>query len=71
MCKLVNDKLEKKGLRYFARHSYDIASSIKSPIKRFIADLIVFKVFKYRYIPPSIYTIYSHTPFMLSFIVYT
>lgn len=51
-CPRNNESLREKGMQYFARHSYDIASDIKSPARRFKAYLTVFKMFKYRHIPP-------------------
>ncbi len=73
MCDLVPGKktlIMNAGMQYFARHSYEIASNIRSPINRFIAYLIVFKEFKYRHLPPPIYAILSYTPlpYLLKFI---
>ncbi|MDR4506256.1 MAG: glycosyltransferase family 2 protein [Candidatus Scalindua sp.] len=65
MCDLVPQKkslIRNLGMQYFARHSYEIASNIRSPLRRFLANLIVFKEFKYRHLPPAIHTIFSHTP---------
>lgn len=72
MCDLVSEKkilIRNRGMQYFAEHSYGIASKIKSPVKRFIANLVVFKKFKYRYIPPPVYQIlrYIHLYYPLRF----
>ncbi|GJQ57457.1 MAG: glycosyltransferase [Candidatus Scalindua sp. AMX11] len=66
MCDLVPQKkamVRDLGMRYFARHSYEIASDIRSPLNRFIAYLTVFRIFKYRHIPPFVYKALSRTPF--------
>ena len=68
LCDLVpNNKafIKNKGTQYFARTNYNIASRRKSPTKRFIAYLIVYKEFKVfkEFKLPSIYRLLSHTPF--------
>jgi glycosyltransferase involved in cell wall biosynthesis len=55
MCDLMpeSEKLIKtEGMQFFSGLNYKRASKVKSPFKRFIAYLIVFKKFKYRYFPP-------------------
>ncbi len=64
MCSLVpNDKdlMVKTGMPYFARLCYDLASRTRSPLKRSIAYLIIFKKFEFLYIPPSSGKLYSKT----------
>ena len=53
LCPENNDLIRYKGMQYFARHSYDIAGKTKSPARRLKAYLTVFKMFKYRHLPPS------------------
>jgi glycosyltransferase involved in cell wall biosynthesis len=58
MCSLAEGKRDMiihKGLQFFAEHNYDIASQIKSPIKRSFAYLLVYRFFKYRYSPLRFY----------------
>ncbi len=67
LCDLSSEKesiIRKQGMQYFAEHNYMIADEIKSPAKRFIAYLIVFKKFKvFKKLKfPSIAVILSHTP---------
>lgn len=76
MCRLCpknKDLIRQKGMQYFARHSYDMASHIMPRAKRLTAYWIVFKRFQYRHIPPSlsrflkspsssIIELISHTP---------
>ena len=68
LCDLSSEKesiIRNQGMQYFAKHNYMISDEIKSPAKRFIAYLIVFKKFKVlkeEFKLPSIYTILSHTP---------
>jgi len=50
MCNLVAEKesqIRKKGLRYFARMNYKLASTIKSPINRFRAYRMINRTFDY------------------------
>lgn len=57
MCELVSKEskvlIKKEGMYFFSKINYDRARAVKSPVKRFIAYVTVFKKFKYRY-PPSI-----------------
>ncbi len=67
MCDLVPEKkslIRKAGMKKFARNCYNLASEIKSPAKRFVAYLIIYKKFKIfkEFKLPSIYSILSHTP---------
>jgi glycosyltransferase involved in cell wall biosynthesis len=54
MCELVSENralVRRDGMRFFARANYSRASAVRSPLKRFIAYMIVFKEFNYRYYP--------------------
>jgi len=65
MCALAHENktlIRKEGMRYFSSHCYGIASKIRSPLKRFAANWVVFRKFQYRYLPPSIYAVLSCTP---------
>jgi len=44
--------IRKQGMQYFAKNNYMLADKIKSPAKRLIAYFTIFKMFKYRHIPP-------------------
>ncbi len=64
MCELTPEKkqlIRDAGMEYFAKNNYNIASQIKSPLKRSITYLIIFKMFEYLYIPPSSGKFYSKT----------
>jgi hypothetical protein len=55
MCESVSDKralICHEGMRVFSQKNYSRAKAIKSPLKRFIAYMIVFRRFNYRYLPP-------------------
>jgi glycosyltransferase involved in cell wall biosynthesis len=71
ICDLVpNNKalVKRQGMKYFAIHNYYIASAIKSPAERLLANLLVFKSFKvfkqmrYRKVLFYVYAILSRTP---------
>ncbi|WP_347275217.1 glycosyltransferase family 2 protein [Candidatus Kuenenia sp.] len=55
MCELVPEKskkiIRKEGMRFFSMLNYLKARKIKSPCKRFITYLIIFKKFNYHYLP--------------------
>ncbi len=55
MCELVscNDKrdVHDKGMRFFAEVNYNRAGNVKSPLKRFMTYLTVFRKFQYRRLP--------------------
>lgn len=80
MCELVPKEsktlIRNEGMFFFSKINYSRARAVKSPIKRFIAYVTVFKKFNYRY-PPSIkhlfYSIYdylygTHLYYLLRFI---
>ncbi len=55
MCELVSENkvlIRNEGMRFFSRGNYFRASSVKSPLGRFTAYMIVFKKYHYRYLPP-------------------
>lgn len=55
MCESVSEKralIRYEGIQVFSRKNYSRAKAIKSPLKRFIAYMIVFKKFNYQYPPP-------------------
>jgi glycosyltransferase involved in cell wall biosynthesis len=55
MCDSVPERsalIRLEGNKVFSRKNYAKAKTIKSPLKRFIAFMIVFKKFHYRYPPP-------------------
>lgn len=57
MCDLVTkDKalVRAEGMRFFSKLSYKHARAVKSPLKRWMAYLIVFKKFNYKYLPSPI-----------------
>ena len=67
LCDLSSEEksiIRKQGMQYFAKNNYMIADEIKSPAKRFIAYLIIYKKFKVfkKLKVPSIAVILSHTP---------
>ncbi len=43
-----------EGRRQMSSFNYTLASKIKSPIKRFVSYIIVFKKYNYRYLPPFV-----------------
>lgn len=55
--------IRNKGLPYFARHNYSVASRLQSPIKKFIAYLVVYRSFNYRFAPPPLRSWLSKVPF--------
>ena len=40
--------LKRTGLKFFARHNFNIASKIQSPLGRYMAHIIIFKMFGYQ-----------------------
>jgi glycosyltransferase involved in cell wall biosynthesis len=55
MCDLVSEKsvqIRQQGMRVLSRRNYFRARAVRSPLKRSIAYMIVFKKFHYRYPPP-------------------
>lgn len=57
MCDLISENkalVRDEGMREMSRFNYSLASKIKSPIKRFIAYIIVFKKYNYNYLPPPV-----------------
>jgi glycosyltransferase involved in cell wall biosynthesis len=55
MCDLVSENralIRQEGMRVFSRRNYSRARVIRSPLKRFMAYMIVFKKFNYRHPPP-------------------
>lgn len=57
MCELVPEDaalLRAEGGRFFAKLNYHHAKAVKSPHRRWMAYLIVFRKFNYRYFPPQI-----------------
>ena len=55
MCDLAPDNknlVRAEGMRSMSNFNYRLASKIKSPFKRYITYLIVFKKFKFKYLPP-------------------
>ena len=55
MCESVAENgalIRREGMQILSRRNYSRAGAIKSPLKRFIAYMIVFKKFNYRYPPP-------------------
>lgn len=56
MCALFSENrklIKSEGMRFFSTLNYNRARAVKSPIRRFIAYLIVFKKFNYRYLPST------------------
>jgi len=56
MCALIPENkalLRTEGMRFFAKLNYGRARAIKSPIRRFITYLMVYKKFDYRCLPPE------------------
>lgn len=62
MCEVVPEKnktvLKNEGIRFFSILNYSRARAVKSPFKRLIAYLTVFRKFNYHYLPSR-----SHLPF--------
>jgi glycosyltransferase involved in cell wall biosynthesis len=57
MCDLARSDqsiLRKEAMRFLSGMNYTFASKAKSPIKRFMAYLVVFKSFNYQYAPPPV-----------------
>jgi len=57
MCDLMPDceaLIRSEGMRFFALCSYKRAKKVKLTFKRLTANLLVFKMFSYRYLPPFI-----------------
>lgn len=55
MCDLaLKDKalIRSKGMRFFSRLNYRRAMAVQSPVGRFIAYIVVFKIFNCRHLPP-------------------
>jgi len=44
--------IRNEGMRVFSQRNYSRARAVKSPLKRFMAYMIVFKMFSYKYPPP-------------------
>ncbi|MDB4441908.1 glycosyltransferase [bacterium] len=65
MCQLVPEKsalIRNRGLKFFAKLNYRRARDVKSPSKRFLAYIKVFRKFNYRYLPPYVYNTLSDIP---------
>lgn len=62
MCALVPKEsktlIRNEGMLFFSKINYNRARAVKSPFKRFIAYVTVFKKFNYKYLPPR-----HHYPF--------
>ena len=57
MCNLVPDhekKIKNEGARFLSMLNYNTASAVKPPLKRFLAYMVVFKSYNYRYLPPPV-----------------
>ena len=55
MCDLVSDRqdiIRDEGFHFFARLNYGRARAVRPTVQRMIAYLIVFRMFKYKYLPP-------------------
>ncbi len=55
MCELtpeIRAMLIKQGMKKLAKHNYDIATKVRTPIKRYMAYFIVYQKFNYEYFPP-------------------
>jgi glycosyltransferase involved in cell wall biosynthesis len=55
MCQLATEDsalIRREGMRTFARRNYSRAAAIRSPLRRLMAYVIVFRMFHYRYPPP-------------------
>ena len=55
MCDLVSDRqdiIRDEGFHFFARLNYRRARAVRPTVQRMIAYLIVFRMFKYKYLPP-------------------
>jgi len=66
ICDLASDEykktVRKEGLQYFSRVNYNHARAVRSPIRRYIAYIHVFKTFHYKFLPPPL------TDFLISFL---
>jgi glycosyltransferase involved in cell wall biosynthesis len=54
MCELTTEKrslVRNEGMRFFAKHNYNIARKIKSPLDRLRASWTIYKKFDYEYSP--------------------
>ena len=74
MCNLVSKEhreiLREEGMEFFIRLNYNRAKKIRSPLKRFITYLMVFKKFKYQCLPPPVSNFMHGNPifFIVKFI---
>ena len=55
-------KIRREGLRFFAKLNYGFAKSVKSPLNRALAFLVVYHKFNYRRFPPPIHRFLVRTP---------
>lgn len=65
MCDLMPDceaLIRSEGMRFFALCSYKRADEVKLLFKRLTANLLVFKKFSYRYLPPFIENLFFKKP---------
>ena len=66
MCELVSENktiVRTDGMRALSDFNYGLTRRIKSPLKSFITYLIVFKKFKYKYLPPPARRLIYNNPF--------
>ena len=57
MCDLVPENrsmVRNEGARFLSMLNYNVASEVKSPLKRLISYIMVFKSYNYRYLPPRV-----------------
>jgi hypothetical protein len=68
MCDLVSENktyVKTAGERFFSRICYNFAASVKSPMRRFFAYLIVLRAFHYKFFPPPLKKLVFGNPLYL------
>lgn len=57
MCDLIPEHkslVKNEGARFLSKLNYSLAGEVKYPLRRFLAYIIVFRSYRYRYLPPPV-----------------